>query len=317
MARNFYHTTAEQVIAVVESICCKVKANKKYVEKFCDLSPEQSNNALNLAVDLGLLKSVGPDYEIANTLARFLSTSSDKIKASILRIILESYEPFKIFRERLMVTNSPDQAAEQTIAYLGINAHREEVKDTLLSLGTYANSIMSLGGGKYTLTQSENDKLLSEIFNVCNNMVSCEQWIRNKIGKYFDDLSRDNVIEPLANALQKFFIENNPKMVVTIAGNAYESFLVELSNIMNVDLTGATGIISKLEKFRNNNKLPSKIIESAKYIGHIRNVADHGIDQEIDATWEIQEITAITYIFAICSSMRVCLERAKNGRYII
>ena len=50
---------------------------------------------------------------------------------------------------------------------------------------------------------------------------------------------------------------------------------------MQVTLTGANGIIEKLNKFSNPRRLPRKLIQIGNYLGAIRNAADHGPDVRI------------------------------------
>ena len=113
MPRPFYHATAEQTVAAVEAVQVNGPSSASFVEKFCDLSPQRAEEALNLGVDLGLLSLTGNDYKVASPLARFLTTPHDRQKASVLRIVLESYEPFLVFRDRLTATGSADTAAQQ------------------------------------------------------------------------------------------------------------------------------------------------------------------------------------------------------------
>ncbi len=54
MPRPFAQSTAELVMQVTEAVQANGKADSMFVESFCDLSPIQANNALQLAADLGL-----------------------------------------------------------------------------------------------------------------------------------------------------------------------------------------------------------------------------------------------------------------------
>jgi hypothetical protein len=38
-----------------------------------------------------------------------------------------------------------------------------------------------------------------------------------------------------------------------------------------------------------------------KYLGHVRNAADHGIDRDVAAQWGIRPSTGIEYVFVACS----------------
>lgn len=111
MARLFFHSTAELVVQAVDAVQANRKAKVDLVAAFCALSRLQAESALNLAVDLTLLTRNGTDYEPSNPFVRFIATPDETRKAALLRIVLESYQPFVVFRERLLATNSADTAA--------------------------------------------------------------------------------------------------------------------------------------------------------------------------------------------------------------
>jgi hypothetical protein len=60
--------------------------------------------------------------------------------------------------------------------------------------------------------------------------------------------------------------------------------------------------------------LPKKLSFNAKYLGHVRNGADHGVDSEVAAAWSIQESTGINYVFVAMSFIRAVHE-LEMGRY--
>ena len=81
---------------------------------------------------------------------------------------------------------------------------------------------------------------------------------------------------------------------------------------MTVSLTGTNGINQKLDKFRINNELPKKVVEAAKYLGQIRNAADHGVDVDPEVQcilWRIQETTGYQYVLVSCSFISAALMR--------
>lgn len=318
MPRPFHHATAEQTVAAVEAVQVNGPSTAAFVEKFCDLSPQQAAEALNLGVDLGLLSLAGGDYKVASPLARFLTTPDEKRKACVLRIVLESYEPFIVFRDRLSATGSADTAAQQTKTKLDLTAHREEIKDTLLSLGTYTSALRTKGGAKYTREDENTGNHLVEVAKACGDAAAREAHIRAELGDAANAVSRDDVLLPLASALLKA-TEGKAEEAVTEAGRAVESFLAELAGRMNVSLAGASGITTKLDKFRPGHHLPKKVVEAAKYLGQVRNAADHGrdIDPDVNAVWKIQKGTGIQYVYVACSFIAACYEREHNGPYVI
>ncbi len=318
MPNIFTNTTAELVIQVVEAVQINKNTTIELIQDFCDISNKQASNALKLAQDLMLIKSNNNFFEPLGPLVKFISTPNDKRKASILRIALESYKPFVIFRERLSATGSVDTAAQQTKTMLDLDAHREEIKDTLISLGTYTNALFSKGGGQYDIVSSGIENVLSKIAEGATELSTSEYIIRNQIGNKSNDLDRNDIILPLSQALIRANAGDSIN-AVSEASRAIESFIYKLSIMLNVELSGASGINQKLAKFRSDNKLPKKIVEAAKYLGQIRNAADHGIDADPDVgeIWNIQKSTGLEYVFVTCSFIASVLERKDNGRFII
>lgn len=235
-----------------------------------------------------------------------------------MRIILESYDPFVVFRDRLSATDSADNAAQQTRALLNLSAHREEIKDSLISLGTYSNALRALGGGKYTRADAVLENSLNTAATAASVQASAEAHIRTELGASADQVSRQDVLLPLASALQRA-LSGDAAAAVTEAGKAVESFLAELAGRLGVSLVGANGIGQKLDKFRVGQKLPKKIIEAAKYLGQVRNAADHGrdIDPDVNSVWTIQKSTGLQFVYVACSFIAACYERERSGPYVI
>lgn len=304
MPTSFYSATAEQVVSAVEAVVVNGKPTKSdFVEEFADLTKDQSEAALGLAVDLRLLANDTGKYTVESFLCRFLATPNQSHKASVLRLVLESFAPFVMFRERLVATGSASTAAQQTKAALGLDSHREEIKDTLISLGTYSHALVTEGGGRYRSAEASMDNALQCMSQACSDAMSAEYRIREQLGHDAASfVSRNDVIVPLADGLRRA-AQTDPRGAVLAAGNAVESYLDSLANHLSppISLVGATGINAKLEKFLQTNSLPKKLINVGKYLGHVRNAADHGIDAEIGASWTIRNATGLEYVYTACS----------------
>ncbi|HEY3384791.1 MAG TPA: hypothetical protein VGK32_23770 [Vicinamibacterales bacterium] len=302
MARDFSPATAEHVVSVVEGVVVSQQpANVDYVSSFADLTPALAEAALALACDLGLLSKDHSDYAVASPLCRFLITPNGAQRAAVIRVLLESYPPFLTFRERLVGTGSASTAAGQTKTALDLTAHREEIKDTLVSLGTYSDALVTEGGGRFAPQPANAENPLEVLALAAGDGAAAEGRIRAQIGEDACRLvSREDVIVPLANALLRA-TGGDPRGAVVEAGNAVESYLVALGGRAQVELTGATGINSKLDKFDRANWLSKKLVYVGKHLGHVRNAADHGIDPEVGQVWAIRPSTALEYVFHACS----------------
>ena len=320
MSRAFSRATAEQVISVVEAVVAKqLRADLDFIAEFTDLPKEQAGKALQLAVDLGFLrqsKAKGEFYHTVNPLSNFLMTPKSSQKAAILRVMLESYEPFVVFRRHLQASESPDAAAQRTRTLLQLDAHREEIKDTLINLATYSGALTSESGGRYATGSEEFDNPLEALAVNCAEMASAEQRVRSQLGQDASAMvSYPDVVQPLANAL-RYAVDGDARSAVLHAGNAIESFMDEFAGRNGVALTGATGINAKIDKARVANKIPGKLAFKGKYLGHIRNAADHGNDPEVSAAWQIRKATGLEYVFVACSFISTVVS-VESGVYEI
>jgi hypothetical protein len=314
MAREFFSATAEQVVAAVEAVVANTGGATKadFVAEFSDLPPDQAEAALDLGTDLGFLSKDGTKYEVASPLCRFLSTPNQMQKAAVLRVLLESYTPFVVFRQRLEATELAAQAAQQTKTLLDLDAHREEIKDTLVSLGTYSHALVTEGGGRYRPEGEPAGNPLQALLASAQDATSAEALVRKQLGaEAVGTVSRDEVIVPLADAAIRAR-DNDSRGAVVSAGNAVESYLDGLATRLTVNLTGATGINAKLDRLGTGNTIPKKLIQVGKYLGNIRNAADHGVDPDVGASWSIREATGVEYVLVACSFIAAATHREKG-----
>jgi len=307
-------TTAEHVMSAVEAVVVHGGATPlDLIAQFLDITPQHATAALDLAVELGLLSVNGTDYTAISPLCRL--TAIPDQKAAVLRILIESYRPFTVFRERLVATSDLNTAAQATKVICGLPAHRDVVKETLINLGTFSRALVPAGGGQYALEAASLANPLQVIATACTTMAVAEGRIRNQLGPAAEAVlapHRDTVIVPLADALMR---ANNRDGAGAIqaAGNAVESHITSLAQRMGVILTGATGIIEKLNKFANPRRLPRKLIHIGSYLGSIRNAADHGPDADINnASWQVRDATGLEYVFVACSFIATTIGIERN-----
>jgi len=297
-------TTAEHVIGAVEALVVNGgPATVELIAEFLDTTPANAIAALEMGVELQLVLLNGGTYKAASPLCRF--TAVPEQKAAVLRIVIEGYRPFTVFRERLLATADLNKAAKATKTVCALPAHRDVVKETLISLGTFSRALVGEGGGNYQLEAASLVNALQVIASACKDMVIAEGRIRSQLGPTAEVLlapHRETVILPLADALIR---ANNRDGAgaVQAGGNAVESHITAMAGRMHVDLTGASGIIEKLNKFGGTPRhLPRKLIHIGSYLGAIRNAADHGPDADIaNASWQIRDATGLEYVFVACS----------------
>lgn len=296
-------TTADHVMAAVEAVWANGgKASVAIVADFIETTAPRATAALDLAVELNLLTHAAGTYSVASPLCRFTLTPEQK--TAVFRLVIEAYKPFTVFRERLVATSDVSQAARQTKTVCSLGADRDEVRDTMISLGTYSHALTTGGGGNFQLEVGSLDNMLQVLALASTDMMAAEARIRLQLGPAAEaTVSRDYVIVPLADAL--IHAKNrDPSGAIQAAGNAVESHIDAMASAgrMNIALGSATGIISKLNRFATPRRLPAKLIHVGSYLGAIRNAADHGGDTDISgATWQIRDNTGLEYVYVACS----------------
>ncbi len=315
MPRPFFESTAEDVIASVEAVVVNGKpTTADFVAKFIDVPLDRAENALKLAVELGFLSVNAPDFSASRPLSQMFVTPNLMHKAAALRVVLESYEPFTMFRTRLEATDIASQAAQQTKVALDLDGHHGIIKDTLISLGTYSHALDTKGGGLYVSADDAIENSLLALAQACRDVVAAEARIRVQMGDAAVALvSRNDVLLPLASALLKA-ASGDARGAVLLAGNGVESYLEALAGRLGgggvVNVAGAAGLNAKLERFAAANALPRKLIAVGKYLGNIRNAADHGLgDPDVAAPWAIQESTGTEFVFVACSFINAVTAR--------
>lgn len=320
MAYVIEFTTAEAIVDVIDALLShgrSVPANT--VAQFLDIEQERAEHALKMAAQLGLA-SEQPDgtFNASHPLANYLVTSSDSQKAAILRLILEQYPPYKTFKQRLAVSLAPIRAAHQVKVLYKLETPRDDIKETLVSLGTYTRSLVSRGAGQFDLAEGlDSDATYMKLqMEVMAERERSELHVRKALGDEAAEWIEPNeVLNHLVTAYQRLSDDTEPRAPILHAGNAFESFLAQIGQHHHVNLKG-NGINAKLDELAGGNHILKKHCFMAKYLGHVRNGADHGVDPETNHTWEISFDTSIQYVHVAISVIRDIVAYV-NGRYLL
>ncbi|MCE8538250.1 hypothetical protein KBY27_12380 [Ruegeria pomeroyi] len=124
----------------------------------------------------------------------------------------------------------------------------------------------------------------------------------------------DKVIAPLAAGARHASGGGAGREAVVNAGNAIESFLNWYRNERGHSVGGAHGLNAKVESLRGAGHLPPKLVNASKYLGHIRNAADHGVDADIGTSWNISDATGRNYVFVAAQFIRSVVD-FHEGRF--
>lgn len=316
MAYNIVLTTAEDIVAVVDAVVAKGSgANSDYIADFTGIATEdQVNKALCMAVELEMLvldESSGC-YTVNSYLAeRLVTATSDDQKAAVMRLILEQYQPYRAFKVRYGFTHQIETACRQAKILCSINGNERDIKNTLISIATYAKALKSEGANLYSFVEEEYTFSLVEA--ALSESAVSEKLLREFFGdSNYSRVNPTTVIEPLAEAFQKSKADSpDTRAVIVYSANAFESFLDDYASAKGVSLAGKTGIIKKRDAL--SSFLSKKHKGMIDYIGQVRNAADHGADNDENGQmWTVTRDTALLYPCIVASVIRDILQR-DNG----
>jgi hypothetical protein len=324
MPHSVFRTTAEEVIGATDSILQRLTGiDVAGIADFLSTNQQYAQNAANMSVELGLASfdSATNLYYPKSPFAAYLVTSDVSQKGAILRMVLERYEPYQFFKNRLRITDfAADAAANQTRATFGIAAERTDVSETFISLGTYTKSLaMREEGGRYQAKTSNGFEFLEVFGQVIAEREDAKTKIRSRLGEdVYQWIDTPTVSEPLVDSLQSCAnAKADPRPPIVHAGNAVESFLVQVGNHYGVSLVGRNGVISKATEIINaQHHLTSKHMGLFQYLGHVRNAADHGAGPPIGGMWTISAETALEYFQISLTAIRSTYD-CIHGNYIL
>jgi hypothetical protein len=319
MAYTIASATAEQVVDAVDaSVLAGSPIDKTFFSTYLDIPEEAAENALVMAAELGFLIRTGQKYKPHAPAAEYLVGCPEKKQPVVFRYFLEQYPPFAKYKERLARADNADEAARQIKAVFALAAHRNEIAATLNNFETYAGALTLEIGGKARATLDPQFDYLNVVAEVIADRESATMFVRRRLGEeacdYIDD---DTVLSHLVTAYQQAGeADRDTRQPVVNAANAIESFLVQLAAQHGVNLAGAAGINSKVDRLVAAGRVSKKHQFMLKYLGHVRNGADHGADPDINAMWEISESTSREYVYVAMSTINGCV--AFNGNsYVI
>ena len=209
MSYNIVLTTAEDIVAVVDAVIAKgTEAEKEFIAEFTGIATDdQVIKALQMACELQLIvfDSSRGCYGTPSFLAKKLvSASSDEQKAVFMRLILEQYAPYTTFKTRYAFTKSIDLACRQTKTLHAMTSNERDVKNTLISIATYAKALRSEGANLYSFVEDMDAVGIGIIEAALCSANITENSLRSYWGEsLYTFVNTSNVFDPLVEALQK------------------------------------------------------------------------------------------------------------------
>lgn len=321
MPYDIIFAPAEDIVGVVDAILAKpVECIKSFISEFADISLAQTDNALYMAEQLGLVycDSVTGFYSSKSFLARLIvSSRDDNHKAAIMRLVLEQYEPYITFKSRFSFTGSIDLACKQVKTIYSMSCTYRDIRNAIINIATYSKAIINDGASSYKLNQDEVTYI--EILELALRFkANDDNALRIQLGdSVCDFLDTEKVFNPLSDAysrIQNF--DSDPKAPILYAGNAFESFLQQIADRHSVSLSGKNGISQKSDAL--NSVISKKHRGMIQYISQVRNAADHGADPDENGDiWEVSDATAQLYPIIVASIIKDIVHKEEGSKLIV
>ena len=317
---NIVLTTAEDIVGVVDAVLAKNDdCDLEFISEFADISENQAQNALAMAIELGFLlfdNAIQGYYSDSRLATLLVAARSNQHKATIMRFALEQYRPFIAFKARYGFSQSVDLACKQVKSLYSMTSNYKDIKNTLTNIATYAKAMLSDGANQYII--NDDSVTYIEILDVVLKSKANDDYaLRTLIGETaYSYIDEEKVYNPLSDAFSKVQSDlADKKTIILYAGNAFESFLKQIADEHSVSLVGKNGIMQKSSAL--SSFISKKHRGMIDYIGQIRNAADHGADvEEGGAIWEISDETARVYPTIIATIIKDIILREKGILFV-
>lgn len=286
--------TAEQVAEVTEAVAIAGAApDAKAVAAFLNHPPQTVERALVVAEDLGLVVKNGNDFEPNPPFGYYFAEATESRRIDVLRFALEAFPAYRFFKQRIALHRDPLRGAREIKHRFGYTNHESEIRETLVSLGQFSGSLVyGTDTGYVVATSEEAEAFLAAAEQISLAGASVEDFIRETLGDdayaYVQDEEAD-IVTNLRSAVLKLVAGQRDRSAVVHIGNAAENFLIKVANNATpaVSLTGATGVTSKAQRIADQHVIADKHMGYFRFLGHLRNAADHGQDPDVNMEWEI------------------------------
>ena len=318
MLQHFYYENGflqEEVVGtrtynLQQSYSCSQRVNL-----FSDAYTENIQSVLFEGIKRGVFSTAKFDSRPELLLARILETESDDVQ----NWLRPAPQEFNITYNRGH-NYEPDFVVEtENTIYLVevkgedmMTSNERDVKNTLISIATYAKALKSEGANLYSFVEDVDAVGIIEAALRSANIT--ENSLRTYWGEnLYTFVNTSNVFAPLIEALQKTHSGTmDVRSIVVCAANAFESFLADFAVRKGVSLSGRNGILQKRDALSAH--ISKKHRGMIEFVGQVRNAADHGADpDENNQVWTISNETARIYPCIIAALIKAIFSRDATG----
>ena len=299
--------TAEQIVITALAVYYSDRLTAKAIGEWLETPEQYAERAAQGAKELGIIKETTQVrkilYEPVLPLCKYFAIAKVGERPIVFKQQLMEYEPFRFFKDRLLLGEDPASAAKHTKALYSISANWNVVKEKLSDWGSYAG-ILSSSQGKLGVAETSPGSFISWE-QILDRATSTADYVIIRIGDEAANIIGKSNFDKLVALLAEHMDEGKPpnKLTDTLSG-VVESIFSDIAKHIdpNIDLSNCQGLNQLFDKMRSENILAKKHLGFTGLLGQLRNAVKHEIDhQEQEAEWEITRETS-RYAFEIALS---------------
>ena len=299
MAAALPQTTAELLLRAAEgTYVLGPEVSTDDVARFLGGNATRAKSALEAARELGFVLQ-GQDGEHWNPapLAQTLAAASPAEKPVLLRFQLERYRPYAVFKARVLAGEGQRDAARQTCVAADLVTDDLDVEETLVNWGLYSGGLVY--GDEKQLLAAGDEVLLREILVVQESVLAQRDTIQAHVTQHLGvdaaSFATGEVLDALVDSYLTILGGGPYDQAMFQLGKGLEAWVKGLADLdPALTLPQGTNTMGAVANFlRQQSRTTGKHHSILMGVVAIRNAADHSVDADIGATWDITRDTAL------------------------
>jgi len=278
-------TSASVIIGVARR--CTDGADVYELSTYICRSKETTINAVKMAK---MLSMINENEGVITTVAECIKDCSASTRlddSTILKKWSLKWQPFVAYLSFIQDGCNNNEASSRLCSYYDFGRPRDVV-ETIMESMVY----------NCKLKGSDDDHICKrpEVFeeSLFDSEINSEVDIRLYLNHIFGDEAINNISEDVMSnlvvALSQY--KTDPRNAIECSGRALEDHVREMCIAKKIDLSKKKGLIEVSESYFDHYKYK----EIAKSVGHIKNMAGHGIESSSGIRWKLSPIGALSCI---------------------
>jgi hypothetical protein len=260
-------------------------------------TPARAAPALAGAKELSFVEEGTAGEWTGTRWARVAASVSPQEKAVVLRMQLEDYEPYVLFRNRLVAGEEPTDAARQVCVTFGITTDELDARSFLIDCGTFSGSLTY--GHAQRLLVNADESVTTDAMTLYEGVLAERDaviaHIAINLGPEAAGFVTGDIFDYLVDSYLAILNGSPLDGAMFQLGKGVETFVKRLATRPpSLTLPSSVKTLGQVARhLKDHGRLKSKHHSLVIALTDVRNAADHTVDAEIGASWQFSRQTAI------------------------